>query len=98
MPALPEWIHSVWWFQNGRDDRHRRYRETRRIAMRSRSAAVIKYTVPTILGSICFFLFTIVDGIFVGHGVGTDALGAVNIVMPFVMVVNALFMLSSIGG
>ncbi|MDD2232156.1 MAG: MATE family efflux transporter [Sphaerochaetaceae bacterium] len=66
--------------------------------MRSRSAAVIKYTVPTILGSICFFLFTIVDGIFVGHGVGTDALGAVNIVMPFVMVVNALFMLSSIGG
>lgn len=33
-----------------------------------------------------------------GNGVGTDALGAVNLAMPFVMVVNALFMLTSIGG
>lgn len=50
------------------------------------------------LGSISFFLFTIVDGIFVGRGVGTNALGAVNLVMPFVMVVNALFQLTTIGG
>ena len=38
------------------------------------------------------------DGIFVGQGVGTNALGAVNLVMPFVMVVNALFQLTTIGG
>lgn len=50
------------------------------------------------LSQVCFFLFIIVDGIFVGNGVGVDALGAVNLVMPFVMVVNALFMLVTIGG
>ena len=50
------------------------------------------------LSSCCFFLFTIIDGIFVGHGVGTDALGAINLAMPFVMVVSALFMLTTIGG
>lgn len=59
---------------------------------------LIKYVLPTMLGNVCFFLFTIIDGIFVGHGVGTNALGAVNLVMPFVMIINALFMLTTIGG
>lgn len=59
---------------------------------------VWKYVLPTMLSSVCMFLFTIVDGIFVGRGVGTDALGAVNIAFPAVMVVNALYMLTTIGG
>ena len=66
--------------------------------MSDRTRKLIKYVVPTMLGSISFFLFTIVDGNFVGRGVGTNALGAVNLVMPFVMVVNALFQLTTIGG
>ena len=66
--------------------------------MNSRSKNLTKYVLPTVIGNCCFFLFTIIDGIFVGHGVGTDALGAVNLVMPFVMTVNALFMLTTIGG
>ncbi len=45
-----------------------------------------------------FFLFTVVDGIFVGRGVGTNGLGAVNLVLPFTMIVAALFMLINIGG
>ena len=68
------------------------------IPLSDRSKKLIKYVIPTMLGSISFFLFTIVDGIFVGRGVGTNALGAVNLVMPFVMVVNALFQLTTIGG
>jgi len=63
-----------------------------------RTKNVIKYVVPTMMSSICFFLFTVIDGIFVGRGVGIDALGAVNIVFPFVMVVNALSMMINIGG
>ncbi len=59
---------------------------------------IVKYVVPTMLSSVCFFLFTIVDGVFIGHGVGTNGLGAINLVMPFVMVVNAVFMLTTIGG
>gem|GEM_PF-5789949 len=64
----------------------------------TRTNNLLKYVVPTMLGSISFFLFTIIDGIFVGRGVGTNALGAVNLMMPFVMIVNALFQLTTIGG
>jgi putative MATE family efflux protein len=66
--------------------------------MSSRAVDLVKYVVPMILSSICFFLYTIVDGIFVGHGVGVNGVGAVNIAIPFVMLVNALFMLTSVGG
>lgn len=63
-----------------------------------RRKTLIKYVVPAIGSSVCFFLFTIVDGIFVGHGVGTDAVGAINLVLPFVLTVGAVFMLTTIGG
>ena len=38
------------------------------------------------------------DGIFIGQGVGVDGTGAVNLTMPFVIIVNALFQLTTIGG
>ena len=59
---------------------------------------IIRYVVPTILSGIYFFLFTIVDAVFVGRGVGTDALGAMNLIGPFVMVVGAINMMINIGG
>lgn len=64
----------------------------------SRAKTIFKYVLPTVLSQCAFFLFTIVDGIFVGRGVGTDALGAVNIAQPLVMVIGAVFMLTTIGG
>lgn len=64
----------------------------------NRIKKLLNYVLPTTLGSLCFFLFTIVDGIFVGRGVGSNALGSVNLTMPFVIVVNALFQLTTIGG
>ena len=66
--------------------------------MSQRSKNLCKYVIPTVLSCVSYFLFTIIDGIFVGHGVGTNALGAVNIAFPFVMVVGAIFMLTTIGG
>ncbi|MDR1194005.1 MAG: polysaccharide biosynthesis C-terminal domain-containing protein [Peptococcaceae bacterium] len=63
-----------------------------------RTKELTRYIVPTVLSNCAFFLFTVVDGIFVGRGVGTDALGAVNLALPFVMIANALFMLATIGG
>ena len=59
---------------------------------------VWKYVFPAMLSNVCFFLFSVVDGIFVGRGIGSNALGAVNIVYPIVMVVGALLMLTTIGG
>ena len=66
--------------------------------MSDRVKLLIKYLVPSVLSQLSIFLFTIVDGIFVGQGVGTDALGAVNIVFPFILLYNALMMLMTIGG
>jgi len=66
--------------------------------MSIRSKNLCKYVIPTVLSCVSYFLFTIVDGIFVGQGVGTNALGAVNIAFPFIMVVCALFMLTTVGG
>ena len=63
-----------------------------------RRKTLFKYVIPSILSNACIFLFTIVDGVFVGRGVGSDALGAVNIAMPVVMIATAINMLTSIGG
>lgn len=41
-----------------------------------------KLLLPTVMGMIFSALFVITDGIFVGKGIGSDALAAVNIVAP----------------
>ncbi|MDE7141619.1 MAG: MATE family efflux transporter, partial [Muribaculaceae bacterium] len=41
---------------------------------------------PTLLGLIFNALITIIDGIFVGQGVGPDGIAAVNIIAPLYMV------------
>ena len=64
----------------------------------SRAKLILEYVLPTILSQCAFFLFTIIDGIFVGHGVGADGLGAVNLAQPLVMVIGTAFMLTTIGG
>lgn len=60
--------------------------------MNFRSKKLFQYVVPTVLASCSSFLYTIVDGIFVGQGVGTAGLGAVNLAMPYVMIITALGM------
>ncbi len=59
---------------------------------------VARYVIPAICSNVCFFLFTIVDAIFVGRGVGTNALGAINLAGPTILIVGAVNMLISIGG
>ncbi|MCM1102216.1 MAG: hypothetical protein NC398_12635 [Acetatifactor muris] len=50
--------------------------------MSQQTKNVWKYVFPAMLSNVCFFLFSVVDGIFVGQGIGSNALGAVNIVYP----------------
>ena len=57
-----------------------------------------KYIVPAMIGNLSFFVLTIVDGMFVGNGVGPDALGAVSLAMPFVNLIWAFSTLFNIGG
>lgn len=63
-----------------------------------RRGQLFKYVIPSIISMISIFLYTIIDGIFVGRGVGTDALGAVNIVFPYVMIFWAVITMFTIGG
>ena len=46
---------------------------------------LFKYIAPSVVSVIAIFLCTVIDGIFVGRGVSTDALGAINIAYPFIM-------------
>lgn len=64
----------------------------------SRRKLIFKNVAPAILANACVFLFSVVDGIFVGQGAGMQALGAVNLALPFVLVVQALNAMASIGG
>lgn len=56
----------------------------------SREKLILKYVFPMILRQCVFFLFTIIDGIFIGHNVGADGLGAINLTQPFVMCTEAM--------
>lgn len=64
----------------------------------SRRKVIFRNVAPAILSNACVFLFSVVDGIFVGNGAGSQALGAVNIALPFVLFAQALNAMASIGG
>ena len=52
---------------------------------------------PTLLGLIFNALITIIDGIFVGQGVGPNGIAAVNIIAPLFMVVTGSGLMFGIG-
>lgn len=57
----------------------------------------LKYLLPSVAAMWVFSLYTIVDGIFVSHGVGPIAMAAVNISMPFINFIFAASLLFSTG-
>lgn len=58
----------------------------------------VQYVIPSVIGMLVQALYVILDGVIVGQGIGEIALGAINIVFPFSMVVVALSMLIAVGG
>ncbi|MBD5356125.1 MAG: MATE family efflux transporter [Bacteroides sp.] len=52
---------------------------------------------PTLLGMIFNALITIVDGVFVGQGVGPQGIAAVNIIAPLFMVTTGIGLMFGIG-
>ena len=57
-----------------------------------------KLLIPTLWGMFATALFIITDGIFVGKGIGNDALAAVNIVAPFFSVSSSIGLMLGMGG
>ena len=52
---------------------------------------------PTLVGMIFNSALTIIDGVFVGQGVGADGIAAVNIVAPLFLVTTGIGLLFGIG-
>ena len=59
---------------------------------------LFKMSAPAIIGMLVQYFYNIIDGIFIGHYVGPEGLGATHIVMPMQMLLMALGMLFGIGG
>lgn len=58
----------------------------------------LKYAVPSAFAMLISALYTIIDGIFVGQGVGDNALAAVNIVLPFTVMLVGIANMMAVGG
>ncbi len=54
---------------------------------------LIKHTIPTIIMMLFISTYTIVDGIFVANFVNEDALSAVNIVFPIIILAGSVGMM-----
>lgn len=56
-----------------------------------------RYFIPTLLGMLSMSAVTAIDGIFVGHGVGSDGIAAVNINLPAIMLISGLGLMVGVG-
>ena len=56
-----------------------------------------KFVIPSIVSMWIFSLYSMVDGVFVSHGVGEVALRAVNLSMPFTSFIFMLGILLATG-
>nr|WP_294407301.1 MATE family efflux transporter [uncultured Clostridium sp.] len=53
--------------------------------------------IPTLISSVFSMVMTISDGIFVGHGIGSSALAAVNIVAPLWLIGSGIGLMFGMG-
>lgn len=56
-----------------------------------------KLTIPNIMSMFFSSIYMIADGIFVGHYIGSDALAAVNMVMPVILILFAVSNMIAVG-
>lgn len=59
---------------------------------------ILRFALPTILSFVFMSVYTTVDGIFVSRLIDTNALSAVTVVMPVIMVTSAIGMMFGSGG
>ncbi|MDE5977215.1 MAG: MATE family efflux transporter, partial [Turicibacter sp.] len=58
----------------------------------------LSYAIPSALAMFISSLYTVIDGIFVGQGVGDLALAAINIVIPLTIMLFGMATMFAIGG
>lgn len=66
--------------------------------MKSMWREFIKYAMPSVIGMMVSALYVVVDGIFVGRGIGPGALASINVALPVTTLMIAVTMMVSMGG
>lgn len=54
--------------------------------------------IPSVCAMLVSGLYVVVDGIFLGQGVGVNGLAAVNITVPFLTIMTDITMMITMGG
>lgn len=71
---------------------------TEKLETQSVVKSFFQYFIPTLLGMMLMSINIVIDGIFVGNGVGSVALASVNIAVPVFSVIISLALLIGMGG
>lgn len=72
--------------------------KTKELAETGIGRLMIKYFVPSFIGVLVNTLYNIVDRIFIGQGVGAEALSGISVVFPVMLIMAGFSMLIGIGG
>lgn len=62
------------------------------------ASSMVRFALPTIGAQVFMSIYSMIDSLFVANLVGTDALSAVNIVMPALMIIMAISTMLGQGG
>ena len=71
---------------------------TQKLKNQSVSKSFFQYFIPTLFGMMLMSVNIVIDGIFVGNGIGSVALASVNIASPVFSVIISIALLIGIGG
>src|SRR5690625_1584580 len=71
---------------------------THKLETQSEVKSFFQYFIPTLLGMMLMSVNIVIDGIFVGNGVGSVALASVNIAVPVFSVIISIALLIGMGG
>lgn len=71
---------------------------TQKLETQSVAKSFFQYFIPTLLGMMLMSVNIVIDGIFVGNGVGSIALASVNIAVPVFSVIISIALLIGMGG
>ena len=59
---------------------------------------LLRFTLPSIVMMVFSSIYGVVDGVFVSNFVGAEAFAAVNLIMPFLMILGAVGFMIGTGG
>ena len=59
---------------------------------------LLKFTFPSIIMMVFTSIYGVVDGVFVSNFVGSESFAAVNLIMPFLMILGAIGFMLGTGG